>query len=424
MTALQRYLKTLVALLALLMLLNIGFNLLVDPFNAWQVIKVDGVNAIKSRAYKYERIAKPAMVERMQPERIFIGTSRTEYTLSSDAPVLQQQPPMTTLNLAMRSANINEIMLMFQHAVSQAPVREAVIGLELPSFSYIGSPGTEELADYVVRDWRGQRNHGYRLYQFRDTLFALDVTSNSGKTLQRQSEDDRNMADDGRYLAERNIPVLMEDGGIRVNFSYWLGEFTQGAWTICRNGRVFFEADERFDAMARFRDILMIAAQHDIELKLYISPSHATLMEAMWQSGVWPASEHWKQLMVKVVDEVNLEYNTDFAIIDFEAIDAISTETIPPAGDQQTTMQYFLDPAHFTRALGDRILAHLYQDGDSDWGTRLNSTLLDNHLQQLRQDLRRWAQQNPSEQQYVQQIVDVRQPQRKDFRRCNTTLEP
>lgn len=77
---------------------------------------------------------------------------------------------------------------------------------------------------------------------------------------------------------------------------------------------------------------ISIAARHNIEFKLYISPSHATLMQAMWKSGVWPASERWKQLMLQVVDEVNLEYNTDFAIIDFEAIDAISTETTPRRG--------------------------------------------------------------------------------------------
>ena len=78
MAALARYLKILLGLLALLMLLNIGFNLLVDPFNAWQVLKVDGVNAIKNRTHKYERIAKPAMAESMPTERVFIGTSRTE----------------------------------------------------------------------------------------------------------------------------------------------------------------------------------------------------------------------------------------------------------------------------------------------------------------------------------------------------------
>jgi hypothetical protein len=78
MAALTRYLKILLGLLALLMLLNIGFNLLVDPFNAWQVVKVDGFNAVKSRAYKYERMAKPAMAESMPTEHVFIGTSRTE----------------------------------------------------------------------------------------------------------------------------------------------------------------------------------------------------------------------------------------------------------------------------------------------------------------------------------------------------------
>ncbi len=419
-----RHLVTLLGLLAVLMLANVGFNLVVDPFNAWQLVKIEGFNAIKDRAYKYERIAKPLMVETLQPQRVFIGTSRTEYTLSSTSPGLAGQPGLPTLNLAMRSANLNEIMLMFQHALSQAPVVDAVIGLELPSFSYIMPSGTD-LDDYVVLDWQGEPNHGYRLYQFRDTLFAIDVTVASRKTLQRQEEADRSLADDGRVLAERQIPVLLADGGIRVNFAFWLGEFVHGAWTICRNGRVFFRADERFDAMARFRDILVLAVEHGVDLKLYISPAHATLMEAMQQSGVWPYSEQWKRDMVAVIEEVNGDYGSDFRLVDFETVDPITTETIPPAGDQQTLMHYFYDPAHFTMAMGDRILARLYGAGEAkwgageaDWGIELNSHNLDAHLQKLRQDLRNWAASHPGEQGFVQDIVDRRQPRRPDLARC------
>lgn len=397
----SRYLSRLLGLLALLMLMNISFNLIVDPLNAWNIVKVDGFNAVKNRAYKYERIAKPLMVERMQPQRVFIGTSRTEYSMSGASPALPQQPPKTTLNLGMRAANIKEVQLMLQHALLQAPVREAVIGLETHSFNTAAGRPTE-LDPYVVRDWRGGKNRGYRLYQFRDTLLAMDVSSASVKTLQRQTDDDHKMAEDGRFLAEKNIPDILENGGFRYSFSYWIDEIIGGASALCQPG-VYGPGNA---AIARFRDMLAIAAEADIDLKLFISPSHVSLLYAHQLLGTWTGSERWKRAMLTAVEEVNHEFGTSYKIIDFEAVNTLTTETIPAAGDQTSTMQYFFDPAHFSMATGDKMLARLYSTGDTDWGVELNLDTLDGQLQQLRQSVARWAHENPVEQAYVKSITD------------------
>jgi hypothetical protein len=397
----SRYLASLLGLMALLVLLNIVFNLIVDPLNTWHIVKLDGFNAVKNRAYKYERIAKPLMVERMQPQRVFIGTSRTEYSLSGASPALPQQPPMTALNLGMRAANIKEIQLMLQHALLQAPVREAVIGLETHAFNRSAGRPTE-LDNYVVRDWLGDKNPGYRLYQFRDTLLAMDVSSASVKTLERQTEDDRKMAEDGRFLAEKNIPAILESGGYRYSFDYWISEIIEGASSLCQPG-IYGAGDV---AIARFRDTLEIAAKADIDLKLFISPSHVSLLYAHQIQGTWAGSERWKRAMVTAVDEVNREYGTTYKIIDFETVNPLTTETIPAVGDQTSTMQYFFDPAHFSMATGDKILGRLYDTDDADWGVELNLDKLDEQLQQLRQSVARWAQQNPDEQAYVKSITD------------------
>lgn len=404
----SRYLTSLLGLLGLLMLMNIGFNLIVDPLNAWHIVRIDGFNAVKNRAYKYERIAKPLMVERIQPQRVFIGTSRTEYALSGASAALPQQSPMTTLNLGMRAANIKEIQLMLQHALLQAPVREALIGLETHAFNRAAGRPTE-LDPYVVKDWRGDKNRGYRLHQFRDTLLAMDVSSASVKTLQRQTEDDHKMAEDGRFLAEKNIPDILENGGFRYSFSYWIGEIIEGASSLCQPD-VYGPGDV---AIARFRDMLVLAAEADIDLKLFISPSHASLLYAHQLQGTWEGSERWKRAMLTAVEEVNREYGTTYKIIDFETVNPLTTEMIPAAGDQTSMMQYFSDPAHFSMATGDKMLARLYHTDDADWGVELDLDKLDEQLQQLRQSVARWAQQNPDEQAFVKSITD-----RHGDRRC------
>jgi hypothetical protein len=54
----------------------------------------------------------------------------------------------------------------------------------------------------------------------------------------------------------------------RDYFGHWPGEWVKGAWTPCPSGEVVFGSSERFDSFARFRDILELAAEHRVELKL------------------------------------------------------------------------------------------------------------------------------------------------------------
>ncbi len=410
------YLKTLLFLTLLWMLGNVLYNLVVDPFGAWHWVHRDGFNAIKARANKFQRIAAPLVLQRVEPGRLFLGTSRVEDALSSKAPALGNNADLRTINLGIRGASIYEIMLLFQHALQVAPVHEAVLGLEIHAFSMPG-PGRVELDAYVARDWQGRRNYDYRLQQFRDSLFAIDVTAKSMDTLEMQAAEYDLVADDGRFQAEKTLHMALDGGSTRDYFGRWVGQFVKANWTPCPSGEVVFRHDEQFDSFARFRDLLVLAARRKVDLKLFISPSHVLLMEAMMQSGVWPYSEQWKSELLAIVDDVNREYGSDFRLVDFEGIDRYSTEPIPP-GDQP--MAYYHDPLHYSPRLGDLILARLYSDDtEPDWGVSLRRTTLPGHFQRIRSDLERYARDHPAEAAFVLQLVDQNMPLRADAASCH-----
>jgi hypothetical protein len=90
----------------------------------------------------------------------------------------------------------------------------------------------------------------------------------------------------------------------------------------------------------------------------------------MAQSEAGRSSEASKIEMVRIVDQVNSDYGSNFSIVDFESVDAISTESIPEQSQQRMT--WFFDPLHITPVLGDAILARLY---DAEGSAGLEVTL-------------------------------------------------
>jgi hypothetical protein len=271
----------------------------------------------------------------------------------------------------------------------------------------------------VARDWQGQRNHGFRLHQFRDTLFAMDVSKNSLATLERQSDDDDMMTADGRYLMAKTLDEGLDGGSVKHYFGRWIAEFVKGNWTPCHSGKVVFRYSDRFDSFARFRDILVLAAENQVELKLYISPSHITMMDAMQQSGVWPFSEAWKTEMLRIIDQVNSELGTAYSIVDFEGVDPFSTKLVPNNNNSHQRMEWFIDPFHITPALGDAVLTRLYQpEAEPRWGVTLRQVQIQQQLQSLRQDIEHYRRENPDDVAFVRQLVEQNLPLRGGAATC------
>jgi hypothetical protein len=106
-----------------------------------------------------------------------------------------------------------------------------------------------------------------------------------------------------------------------------------------------------------FKDLIRFARQAGIDLRLFIDPVHARLLLAMRYAGLWSLYEEWKRQLVQILAEESRESrNPLFPLWDFSGFNAVTTETVPPAGDLETSVKWFWEPAHYKKETGDLIL--------------------------------------------------------------------
>jgi hypothetical protein len=107
-------------------------------------------------------------------------------------------------------------------------------------------------------------------------------------------------------------------------------------------------------------------ARH-IPLDLAIPPSHADYLDLLDRAGLWPRYQQVKAALTRLVAA---QHDDGVRLWDFSCYDAYATEPIPAPGDRRASTQWFWEPNHFKRALGEKMLATMYHGGTA-FGIRL-----------------------------------------------------
>jgi hypothetical protein len=106
-----------------------------------------------------------------------------------------------------------------------------------------------------------------------------------------------------------------------------------------------------------FKDLIRFARQAGLDLRLFIDPVHARLLLAMRYAGLWSLYEEWKRQLVQILAEESRESGKPpFPLWDFSGFKVVTTETVPSAGDLDTPVKWFWEPAHYKKETGDLIL--------------------------------------------------------------------
>src|SRR5574337_1693000 len=109
----SRYLRLLYGLVIGLLAVVIAFDWLVDPFSLFGAPQVRGFNANKPGYVDHLRLTHVYRVERLKPDCILIGTSRTGRGLRPDHASLVAHD---CYNLALPAISIYEMRRYLQHA--------------------------------------------------------------------------------------------------------------------------------------------------------------------------------------------------------------------------------------------------------------------------------------------------------------------
>lgn len=307
------YSLSVLGLVALMLGAVASFNYVVDPYDLNQRLHWSGVNLRKPLKRGHDRLLLPVTIQERQPRTLLMGTSRAYRGLGTDHPAQATGAPV--MNIALPGGAIGEVARLFEHAVTVAPVKQAVLGLDFFSFS-ASYPITEAFDEARLRrlgKWPtlAQRVSGTPLdpayFSYRTLrdgiLTVLDQRPESGGG--------------GAKTAQADAPPTETRALFRhVVRLYRVDPAMDGGFT--------FGAAEPMDSpgIMTFRRLLATARAGRVEMHLFISPIHSTLLVALQRSGHMADFERWKLALAAAVAEDTALHPGEkpFRLIDFSGV--------------------------------------------------------------------------------------------------------
>jgi hypothetical protein len=384
--AARRYVVVFVAALVAILALAGTTTAVLDPFGLHRWLAIDGINVAKPATHTRVRLFKAYEVERVQPQTLVLGSSRSHVGFSCRHVALGRLAP-PCYNLAFDGATTREMYAYLVHANEVRPLRAVLLGLDSYHLSEATSatrPGFDPavLLSPAHPAWRRTIEGDIRLAIGADTLRAsVDMLGH-----QRDGEPEW-FAADGQRLGEA--------------FFHREGE------TFVRAGpRAYFDEIDRLEvgfqlpppepARARVDDappdpaesslayvgrIVAFCRAHAIDLRIAITPSHVHQLEIAAMLGAEGAAERGKRALVAMLsrDAANADA---VPVWDFSGVSSITTEPLPPHGSRDE-MAFYWDSSHFKSTVGDLVLDRVFETASAarplpaDFGVRLDADTIE-----------------------------------------------
>ncbi len=402
-----RYLTWMLATALIVLLTVVAFNIAVDPYGIFDQPRRPGFNALKPYAGDRGRIAKIHQVIAVAPRGLIVGNSRTEMGLNPEnacwprkgQPVYNISIPGLSQYLQTRYA---------QHAIAAGKVRFLAAGIDFIDFLIpAGSSGdphrwppANESDPSLLVDADGTPRPAFARERLADMIRAslsLDALSHSVSTvLQQNRRHVKTRTRLGFNPAEAIYEPIIRREGARVLFIQKNRELMRRL--LARQWALYYPDSRWSENFEALRRLLRMAAAKGVALTLFINPYHAEYMSALDIAGLWPQFGEWKRRVTEIAAEEG-----GVPVYDFSAFNRFSTENIDDVAPRGEALQWFWEPAHYRRALGDRIIAAITGGSCQGPGTppplpgpRLTPENIGAHLRRLAEEREAYQQSHPA----------------------------
>jgi hypothetical protein len=376
----------------------VASNALIDPFAMFRLADIPGLNTRKPAIYHRVRLYKAYEVRRIRPEAIVLGTSRSHLGIRPSHPGWSKSVA-SRYNLAFDGATTKEMYLYLRHASSAGPLKLVLLGLDSyqlsdapaitrPDFDpgiLLDAPGAEAKLRIALADLR--------------LLVSFDTLRASLETLTDQSSPEPEwFAPDGQRLGEvffRRTGEMFQEKGPRAYFDAKDKEEIKDKLEgrVPRRSQAPPVAVEAMGPTSfdYIRQIVDFCRENAIDLRIFLTPTHARNLEISRVTGEWLAIEDGKRRLARLVSESATGDPQRSPLIAFDFVDysSVTTEPLPPPGSR-IEMNYYWESSHFKEKVGDLVLDRLLgytkpgKPNPADFGVPLDARTIEQQLAAIR----------------------------------------
>jgi hypothetical protein len=340
-----------------------GVNYLIDPYGVWQGVRVRGFNQAKSERRDEILLFKAVDVTRLRPTAIFLGSSRAAFGLDPHHPAFAADG--SVYNLALYGGQPLLTRRYFEHALFNNPdLKTVVLGADFFVFSSKLEPPegySESRLGRTSINWTDTVN----------TLFSVDAFFASVRTVASNFRDPEfEPVEPLGSLTAIDLRREAESEGMVRRFNSSLNRYLNDETRFA--GYEFSE-----ESFAHFKAIVDTCRARGIRLFVFVSPVHATMLEAVRQRGLWATYQHWKKRLADATP-----------YWDFSGFNSITTEPIA------FEMRSYWDASHYRKTVGNLILNWVFQidvgEVPHGFGSYVTRDTVDAHLAAVDRAARQW----------------------------------
>jgi len=383
--------QLLIATVLLVMLCGL-VNYVVDPYGMNNTFSITGINKIKPETETHERLYKASIIAERHPSIIALGTSRTDRGLSMQHSGWGGKTS-ERYNAALVGANMYEIWRYFEYANRTHQLKRVVLGLDLLAFNYYKTNQAD--LDETLLPVEQQSFDIDTFLRHIEIYFSLGTAISSKKTINGNCADCYSpFLTDGQQNPQVFDQAWRESGGhyrlflrndmVAVSYLH----FPPPSYKFA----LMPPSPNEKSQLYYLQRLIQTARRDDIDLRLFISPSHARQWEALYAAGLWPEFERWKKELVQMLGDDSKQHpdKAPIPLWDFSGYNNISTESVPSSNDSGAHMQWYWESSHYKKEVGDMILDRIFDHHEfsriapSDFGVRLASENLSSQLSNIR----------------------------------------
>lgn len=370
-----------------------AFNYATDPYLVFDVERVTGFNALKPSVETRERMMKAYQAERVSARTIVLGSSRSDLGIDPGAASWPAEAK-PVYNLSLVGATAGEAFTYLRHYVASRPgaaPQTIVIGLDFESFLYrpdqLKAPTDEvnEMEQRLAVDRNGKPNDERRKRILTDqglALLSLDATFDSIRTIAgNRTGRVISLKPDG-HMSDMALRATAAADGFALLFDQ---KNTDTVKNYGHPRRLLSDTPEgpirRLQAVT---ELLAFAKDYRMNVVLAIQPAHVSRLELIDRMGYWSGYERWKRELTAVVAQASA--GQQVTLWDFGGYETPAQEPVPAKG-AGVGMKWFWDPVHYSTALGERMVARMFDPHSTDqYGVQLTPSNIDEQLTRVRRD--------------------------------------